>query len=39
MHGIDCSQVVAEAYSKALNMDEKELLRMTAAFGGGMLKG
>jgi C_GCAxxG_C_C family probable redox protein len=39
MHGIDCSQVVAAAYSKALDMDEQELLRMTSAFGGGMLKG
>ncbi len=39
MHGIDCSQVIAAAYSDRLGMDEKELMRMTSAFGGGMLRG
>lgn len=39
MHGIDCSQVVAAAYSRPLGMDEKEMLRLTSAFGGGMLQG
>jgi C_GCAxxG_C_C family probable redox protein len=39
MHGIDCSQVVAAAFSSELGVDEKELLRLTSAFGGGMLAG
>jgi C_GCAxxG_C_C family probable redox protein len=39
MHGIDCSQVVASAYSEPLGIDHKEMLRMTSAFGGGMLQG
>lgn len=39
MEGIDCSQVVAGAMAEALNMDEKQLRKMSACFGGGMMCG
>lgn len=39
MQGIDCSQVVAGAMAEKVSMDEKQLRRMAACFGGGMMCG
>lgn len=36
MEGIDCSQVVAGAFAEKLGMEERQLRRMSACFGGGM---
>ena len=36
LEGIDCSQVVAEAFADTLDMDKTLLRKMSACFGGGM---
>lgn len=37
--GIDCSQVVAGAFSDALHIDQADLRKVSACFGGGMMCG
>lgn len=37
--GIDCSQVVASAFAEETGYSEKDLLKMSACFGGGMCAG
>lgn len=39
MQGIDCSQVVAENFSEELGQDKDFMRRMSACFGGGMMRG
>lgn len=36
MKGIDCSQVVLQAFEEELGLTREEAYRMAAAFGGGM---
>lgn len=38
-NGIDCSQIVYQYGASKLGMDEKQALRIAAAFGGGMWNG
>ena len=37
--GIDCGQVVAEAFQEETGLDPETLRRMTAGFGGGLMNG
>lgn len=39
VQGIDCSQVVAENFKNEIGMNQEILRRMTACFGGGMMRG
>ena len=36
LSGYNCAQAVAAAFAPEMNMDEKLVLRLSAAFGGGM---
>ncbi len=39
MQGIDCSQVVAGEFAEKTGMSKKQLRKMSACFGGGMMCG
>ena len=39
LKGIDCSQVVTENFADELGYDKDFMRRMSACFGGGMLRG
>lgn len=39
MQGIDCSQIVAGTMAEAVGMDQMQLRKMAACFGGGMMCG
>ena len=39
LKGLDCSQVVSENFSNELGYDKEFMRKMSACFGGGMMRG